>query len=148
MDEKVEGGKPEETVETPVTGEARGETPGQAAATPPPPGPPPGQPYYNRPVGRKDWLLIALVAVSTIAVLLLAATIVLAVTHGRDGGRRGQMMQRFEKSGNCPGCDENGNDNSARPFRRMQRGLPLPQEPNTTPPQSTPSVPVPQQPTQ
>lgn len=150
MDETVEGSNPEETARTPVADEATAA--GDAVSPPPePPAPPPPKPpYYQRPVERRDWLLIALVAVSTIAVLLLVATVVLAVTHdgacGRPGwsDERGPMMRRMPGLGeNGPGKGLNRNDKSGRGDCGCEKRQPEQRQDNTpAPPQSAPQQPA------
>ena len=95
---------------------------------------------------KQNWMLIALIAVSCVAVLLLAATITLAVTEGC-GRYRGH--ERFERPGNgrmgpmwgprerrwrdkLPGLPENsGTQNQqAQPLQTQ----PAPQSSQTQPP--------------
>ncbi len=94
----------EETVEMPASG------------GPPPPGYPP-YPTAGKPKKSYNWTLIALIAVSCVAVLLLAATIALAVSGHHRGFAphefhrfrempRGPMMRDFD--GSWPGWKDNG----------------------------------------
>lgn len=110
-----------------------------ANAAPPPPLPPPPRPYYDRPLKKHDWMLFALIAVSVIAVLLLASTISLAVMRCDNNCRFGNQERIF---GNP---DFRGNQGMPR-FRmnpRNQGEQDQPLAPQTTPsaPQQAPAPP-------
>src|SRR5450756_3061982 len=73
MDSTVAGDdKPEEKPDEATSGEM----------TAPEEKPPAENPPADRPPGERNWILIALIAVSCVAVLLFASTIMLAVTGG------------------------------------------------------------------
>jgi len=121
-----------ETTETVKTEDTRAE--GTTTTIPPVPPAPPAEPYYNRPLKKKDWMLFALIAVSVIAVLLLAATIALAVgSCDRNGRRFGNQMQNKRFFGDQQ--QQQGNQGMPR-FRytpRNQGQLSQPQAPQTSP---------------
>ena len=140
MDETPTGGKPPEKAESEATAELKAEGTGQA---PPPahtvPPPPPEEPYYNRPLQKRDWMLFALIAVSVIAVLLLAATISLAVVS-RDGRGCGGCRQQFENQRPFGNPNSPGNQGMPRyRFAHRDKG----QQGQPEAPQTTPSVPQP-----
>lgn len=107
MEETPTGGTPPEAAKPPEKADTEATEQVMAEETktdiPPVPPAPPVEPYYNRPVNKKDWMLFALIAVSVIAVLLLAATISLAVVDCNGHGfRYGNQMgnRRFFGNGN------------------------------------------------
>ncbi len=134
MEETPTGGPPEtpakptEKTEPEATEGVKAE----ATTTVIPPVPPaPAEPYYNRPLKKKDWMLFALIAVSVVALLLLAATISLAVCDGQ-GCRHGNQMMNKRFFGNQ---ENQGNQGMPRfryaPGNQGQQGQP--QVPQTTP---------------
>jgi len=137
MDETPTGGKPPEKAESEATAEIKADATSQAA-TPAPPVPPapPAEPYYNRPLKKKDWMLFALIAVSVIAVLLLAATISLAVVGGHGCRMRGQQFENQRPFGN----PNQGNQGMPR-YRFAPRDQGQQGQPQV--PQTTPAVPQP-----
>jgi len=74
----------------------------------------------KRPPGKLNWMLIALIAVSCVAVLLLAATVTLAVKGGC--GHRG-CSERSERFGDGRMCPMRGPGES-----RWREGFPGPPE--------------------
>jgi hypothetical protein len=130
MDEKVEGPKSEEPTVPPTVDVEGPPEPVQAEAqVPPTAGAGPVEPYYRKALTGRDWMFFALIGVSVIAILLLAATITLAVTHGGNSGRRFGRCPMIENDGpgRFPGgIDERGFRRNLTPDRqeRMRRLLP------------------------
>jgi hypothetical protein len=138
MEETPTGGTPPETEKPPENTETKTTEEVKAEATtdiPPVPPTPPAAPYSDRPLKKKDWMLFALIAVSVVAVLLLAATISLAVARcdGREG-RYGHQMMNKRFFGN-PG---QGNQGMPR-FRYAPGNQGQQSQPQV--PQTTPSAP-------
>jgi hypothetical protein len=135
MDEKVEGPKPEETAPMPPAAEKPAEET-KVETRPEPVAGAKAEPYYNRPVTRHDWMFFALVAVSVIALILLASTIMLAVAHGDHGCGRGEGRQMMKMTRNQQ--FEEGNGSRGFEFQnripRGQQSAPQQDQAQPTPP--------------
>lgn len=131
---KAEETKPED--KAPEAAPAPAETPPAPPAVESPAAPP-------RPPRKENWLLIALIAVSIIAVLLLVSTICLAVFNegGCRRGERFEMMEQRMQRG--PMMNRDGGGRRGSPWlQEDQNGRVLPpQTIPTPPPQSQPTPP-------
>lgn len=140
--------KAEEVKTEEAAGVAKAPEPEQAAATPAAPPPVESPPAPPRSPSKQNWMLIALIAVSVIALLLLATTICLAVVGE---GRFHRGGERFEKSGQRnwgPMMNRDGGGWRGCPWlQKNQNGKVQPPLPTPTPtPQTQPTPPSGQSP--